>query len=527
MHHAFGIPHIMHVFMLPPLGFMSVVVAFAAFVISVLYRRTLLLGNDFRPHVDLHGGEFTGSSYSSDSLARSLAALIQCPSVSLDSRDSSSSAGDSSSSAFACVHDALFEKFPTAHAVLALTKVAKHSLLYEWKGSDSTLEPLLLVAHVDVVPVSAEQKTMWSHEPFGGEIVDNRVWGRGALDVKDRVVAQLAAVEALVARGVRQPKRTVYLAYGHDEEVMGYRGAGAIAKELKRRGVARLACVVDEGGAVVKGALPGLAKHMEYAAVGTSEKGYLNVRLRSTMAGGHAAWPPAQGSPVTAIGRALAAIHENPLPLRLTPPVVAMLERAVPFVSEPLRTIFANTHVFGPIVTRVFSGKSPKTAAMVRTTIAATKVLGGDKSNVVPAAAEAWLNVRVLPGEKARDAVSAIRDRVAHLGVEVDAIEDDEHHVFDPAPISPYGSDVPAWVALERAFHRTYGRDVIMAPMVMMGGTDSKHYVTMTDTVYRMGPRLTDAEISSVHGADESIGVDTLVDEARLFENFVALYCVD
>jgi carboxypeptidase PM20D1 len=144
------------------------------------------------------------------------------------------------------LHAYLASAFPGVHAQLRREIVSQHSLLYSWQGSDSSLKPILLMGHLDVVPVEPGTQDKWQHDPFGGRIVDELIWGRGAIDNKSAVAGMLEAIEMLLAEGFR-PARTVYLAYGHDEEVGGTNGAKQIAALLENRGV-ELEMVLDEGG---------------------------------------------------------------------------------------------------------------------------------------------------------------------------------------------------------------------------------------------------------------------------------------
>jgi carboxypeptidase PM20D1 len=156
--------------------------------------------------------------------------------------------------AFRALHTYLQMAFPRAHAELQRETVAMHSLLYAWRGRDPSLKSILLAGHLDVVPVEPGTEKNWQEDPFGGQIANGFIWGRGAIDNKSAVAGTLEAVEMLLAEGFR-PVRTIYLAYGHDEEVGGTGGAREIAALLKRRGV-ELEMVLDEGGVVGEGILP-------------------------------------------------------------------------------------------------------------------------------------------------------------------------------------------------------------------------------------------------------------------------------
>ncbi|HSP05888.1 MAG TPA: M20/M25/M40 family metallo-hydrolase, partial [Acidobacteriota bacterium] len=257
----------------------------------------------------------------------------------------------------------LEQQYPHVHDVLACEVVDGYSLLYTWKGQDASLKPVLLMAHMDVVP--AESESAWEHPPFAGSIAGGFVWGRGALDDKGSAMALFESVEALLKEGFR-PKRTVYLAFGHNEEVLGS-GAEATAQLLKSRGV-QLQSVLDEGSAVVVGMVPGVSAPV--ALVGTAEKGYMSVRLTVEMEGGHSSMPP-RHTDVGVLSNAIVELEKRRMPARLGPPVDRMFEYLGPELSLPGRVIFANLWLLGPLVRQILAG-SPPSNAMIRTTTAPT-----------------------------------------------------------------------------------------------------------------------------------------------------------
>ena len=166
-------------------------------------------------------------------VAERLAETVRLRTVS--SRDDAALSADQ----FAQLHTLLQARFPKLHAELKREVVGGLSLLYTWQGSNAAAQPILLMAHQDVVPVAPGTEKDWTEEPFSGKIKDGYVWGRGAWDDKGNLMAQMEAIEMLLSSGYK-PERTVYLAYGADEEVGGLRGAAKIAALLKERKVCLL-----------------------------------------------------------------------------------------------------------------------------------------------------------------------------------------------------------------------------------------------------------------------------------------------
>lgn len=394
---------------------------------------------------------------------------------------------------------ALFERsFPKVHAQLKRELAAEHSLLYTWEGTDSSLPPALLMGHLDVVPVEPGTEGNWTHPPFSGAIADGFVWGRGALDTKGSVVAILAAVEALLGEGFR-PRRTVLLAFGHDEEVSGRRGAKGIASLLASRGV-RLGWVLDEGGAILAaGAVPGARAPV--AMVGVAEKGYLTLKLTARGRGGHSAMPPRDNA-VLHLARALRRLERSPFPARLREPTRSFLAAVAPAMPFPQRLLFANLALAGPLVARAMV-RSPTTAALVQTTAAVTILQAGKKENVVPQTAEARVNLRLLPGDTVEGALARVR-RAVGPRIEVEPASEG----WNPSPVSSPGTE--AFRALSRVVRELFP-GTLVAPSLVVGATDARYYAPLAESAFRFIPVLLAREdMGRIHGTDERIAVDAL-----------------
>ena len=248
---------------------------------------------------------------------------------------------------FQQLHALLQSRFPKAHAALKRELVGDLSLLYTWEGSNPKAQPILLMAHQDVVPIAPGTEKDWTEEPFSGQVKNGFVWGRGAWDDKGNLMAQMEAVEMLVASGYK-PERTVYLAYGADEEVGGIRGAARIAALLKERKV-RLDFVVDEGLLITEGIMPGLAQPA--ALIGVAEKGYLSVVLKMSATPGHSSMPPAKGtSAIAMMSAALKRIDDDQLAGGIRGVAQEMFATVAPEMSGFSRVALSNLWLFGPLV---------------------------------------------------------------------------------------------------------------------------------------------------------------------------------
>ena len=431
--------------------------------------------------------------------AERLAGAVRFPTISHEER------GKVERAAFLGLHEYLARSFPRAHASLSREVVAGYSLLYTWKGRDPNLAPILLMSHQDVVPVEPGTEGSWTHPAFSGLIADGHVWGRGTLDDKSGVLGILEAVEHLLSRGF-QPERTVLLAFGHDEEVSGRDGARNIAALLRQRGV-RPEFILDEGGAIVEGMVEGISAPI--ALIGTAEKGYVSVDLVAKGEGGHSSMPPQH----TAIGLIAGAIHrleENQMPARIDGATRRSFEYLAPELPFGQRLILTNLWLFEPLAKRMFSGE-PASNARIRTTTAATIVRGGVKANVLPHEARAVVNFRILPGDSVEKVMEHVRSQVGP-GITVTARREE---AGEPSPESD--ATAPSFQLIQRTLGEVYP-GILVAPNLLGGGTDTKHFQGLSPNIYRFLPIPLRAEdLSRVHGTDERIGVDAYAGLVRFY----------
>jgi carboxypeptidase PM20D1 len=412
--------------------------------------------------------------------------------------------------AFRGLHAYLQRSFPRVHAQLRREVVGDYSLLYTWQGADTSLAPMLIAAHLDVVPVEPGTESRWSHPPFGGRVEGGFIWGRGSIDNKSAVVGVLEAAEALLSEGFH-PRRTVLLAFGHDEEVGGSRGARAIAELLTRRGV-RPEMVLDEGGVIGEGLLPGIAAPT--ALVGIAEKGFASVELIARGSGGHSSLPPRE-SPIGKLGAAVARLEKQQMPARFELPTRHLFRRVAPLFPLGQRIAFANLWAAEPLVLRSLEA-TPATNAMVRTTTAVTVFQAGTKDNVLASQARAVVNFRILQGDSVAGVLAHVRRVVADTTVEVRLAG-----AFSAEPSAVSSRRSPAFEMLERTIV-SVAPDVIVAPFLVVVVADARHYAKLTSNVFRFLPlRLGSADLARMHGTDERVTVEGYELAVRLYRQLI------
>lgn len=464
-------------------------------LLVVVLGRAIMVGSSRQPPGDVPRADHAAATL----IAHRLGEAVHFQTVSIGDSDKTNAALDS-------MYDWMATTYPRVFATLT-PEMFGRSLVLTWKSTDASAAPLVLMAHMDVVPVEAGTESKWAHPPFSGDVSDGFVWGRGTLDDKLNVVGQLEAIEGLIIAGFA-PRRTVILSFGHNEEVLGS-GAKSIAAELKTRNIHPL-MVVDEGGAVISGEVPGSDRPV--ALVGISEKGYLSVELVTEGVGGHASMPPTE----TATGIVAAAVtklEQNQMPARLATTRQTM-DAIAPEIGFGPRIVLANIWLVGPLV-KSYLARSPATNATIRTTTATTMFSSGVKDNVLAARARAVVNFRILPGDSIEGVLAHVSKVVADPRVAIRRLNGG----VEPSPVSDVQS--PAYALLARTIRETMP-DAMVAPYVMMAATDSRHFSTLTQNVFRFTPvRLEKADLTRIHGTNERVGVDNMAELVAFYTTLV------
>jgi carboxypeptidase PM20D1 len=404
------------------------------------------------------------------------------------------------------LHAWLQTTYPDAHRAMAREVVAGHALVYTWKGTDPSLEPIVLMAHQDVVPVTPGSEGAWTHPPFDGVIADGAVWGRGAIDDKGSLVTLFEALDGLAKVGFT-PRRTVILVSGHDEEVRGG-GAKAAAALLKTRGV-KAQFVLDEGMVVV-------ADHPvtqgPVALIATAEKGYATLTVTAPAVGGHSSAPPAQTG-VATLAKAVLAIADKPFPMKFDGPGADMLKSLAPHSSTTIKVAAANTWLFSPLLVSQ-TAKTPAGAAMLHTTIAPTMLKGSPKENVLPQDATAWINYRIAPGDSSAEVMARAREAVGDLPVKLAWVKPPD----EPTRISSTRSE--GWKTLAALAGDESKAPV--APALMTAASDSRYMSPIADDIYRFQPLVLSVDATKmIHGTDEHVSIANIERMVRFYQRLV------
>lgn len=402
----------------------------------------------------------------------------------------------------------LEKSFPLVHKRLKLERINNYALLFEWKGSDASLNPMLMMGHYDVVPVIEGTEKLWKKAPFTGLVQDGFVYGRGTLDDKSTVMGLLEAAEYLLAQNY-QPKRTIYFSFGHDEEVSGRNGGQALAQTLEERGI-KLEMVIDEGGTIKTDGVAGLDKAV--ALIGIAEKGYTSIELTAHGEGGHSSMPPSQTS-IGMLATALDKLQNTPFTSSLGGTVGEMLLYLGPEMPFVQKLAVANQWLLGSVLINSF-GSTNSGAASTHTTIAPTILKAGVKDNVLPIDATAIVNFRILPGDSVQGVLAHVIKAINNDGITAKSLGQMD---TEPSPVSPPAAE--PFQLLSRTIKSCYP-DAIVTPYLVLGATDARYYRNLSANVYRFTPyQLDEEDLKRPHGTNERI-------EVRTYQQMIRFYMV-
>lgn len=433
-----------------------------------------------------------------DSIVNRFVQMIRCKTISY--KDTSlEDAGE-----FHKFRQLLIDNYPNVNSKCHLYNVGRTGVLYHWQGR-SKEKSVVFMAHYDVVPVIDSE---WNKEPFSATIEDGYIWGRGTLDTKGTLCGIMEACEKLIAEGF-VPENDIYLSFSGDEETNGS-STNSIVEFLEKRGIKPF-MVLDEGGAIVQGVIPGVKN--KCALIGTGEKGKMHVKLSTKTKGGHASSPPPT-SPIGRLSKSVVKIEKRPFKFHMSQPVKDMFNIVGRYSTFFMKIVLANISFFSPLLNIITRKTGGELNALVRTTTAFTKMKGSDAVNVFPPYASLEGDIRIMEGDTGESIIDGLKKRINDSDVKVEALD-----LIPVKPFSHIGTE--PWEKLDEAIKEIWD-DVIVSPYLMIACSDSRHYTKICENVYRFsGMELDNEERKLIHGNNEKIPIDKLITTVKFYINIM------
>ncbi|MHB8328872.1 MAG: M20/M25/M40 family metallo-hydrolase [Acidimicrobiales bacterium] len=379
----------------------------------------------------------------------------------------------------------------------------RSSLVARIEGSDPSAPSLALLGHTDVVPANGDD---WRHDPFGGELIDGEVWGRGAVDMLNLTSSMAVAVRHLAQDGFRPRGDLLFIGVA-DEEALGHHGAKWLTANIADH--VRADYLITEAGGFPMHSPEGVR-----LPVITGEKGVFWCTLTIRGTPGHGSQPLRTDSAVVKAAAVVQRLAEHDVPAEIHEAWRRFVEGiGLPAeIAEPL----LDAQRIGPFCEELPAlGLARQAHACTHTTVAPTILHGGTKVNVIPDRAELQLDIRTLPGWGIAEVEAMLGDALGDLAADVDI----KWNYADEATASP--TDTPLWAALERVARHSYP-DARCVPFLTVGATDARFFRKLGTIAYGFGlfsTRLTFEDYATMfHGIDERVDVESLGLSAELWD---------
>lgn len=456
-------------------GFIALGVAFLLFTGILLYNAMNFRNRQCIPQ------PFSPVLFSKPYLMEGLSRAIRFPTVGTDT------------ASFRNFTDFLQARFTKVFASLEIISDGKNAdyILLHWKGKKETTLPVLLMGHMDVVPVDSPE--LWEHPPFAGVQDEDFIHGRGALDDKCGVMGMLESVEFLLSKNYR-PNRGIYFMFGMDEESGGRNGAGKAATWFKQKGI-RFESILDEGGSLLRNVVPGTNETV--ALIGISEKGSAAFELEVLGENGHASMPPVETA-AGILSSGLARLEKSHMAPTLTPVTLSMFDFLGSSLDFSQRLAFGSPWFFKSMIIKKMKEKN-STRAAIQTTFAITMLRAGEKDNVLPVSAKAVVNSRILPGTSIQEAENFLIQALKDERIKVKRLAP----CYEPSPVSDTSGT--AFHLLQQTITNVFP-NALTAPYGLIAATDTRHFHDLSDNIFRFLPiYLEPNDLPRIHGTNERI----------------------
>lgn len=426
-------------------------------------------------------------------------------------------------------HRFLKKAFPEVHQKLKVETVNKFGLVYTWEGS-SDKKPIMLTAHMDVIPVDPKTMNQWTYPPFEGVYDGEYLYGRGVSDCKNLLIGLLETIELLLSEDKFNPERTIILAFGYDEESAGS-GAHEIYKHIEKNyGRDSIYAIIDEGTQGYE-----TIEGRKFILPATGEKGHVDSVIDLFTPGGHSSVPP-EHTLIGILAKLISDIEDEQFKSILTNanPVLNQLQCIAEHsstVDQTLRKNILKSHfdIDANNAVLKYLSKDPATKYLVTTSQAVDMVQGGTKSNALPEHASVLVNHRVAIEESVEETTDKVLRHIKNIaerfdlgvtfnGEEIRKLTPNGYFnyslvgVLEPAPITPIKDKI--WNtfggSLRYLYEELTSQDInetfIVSPFISTGNTDTRFYWNLTRSIFRYTPGISTSD--NIHSVDEKLIVD-------------------
>ena len=399
------------------------------------------------------------------------------------------------------------QAFPTLHSRAKRLTFGDGCFFYCLEGKDPQRN-ILLMSHHDVV----DGGEGWDTDPFCAAVKDGALWGRGTVDTKTPLFAELQAAEELLSEGHDFEGMTLYIGSSHNEEVSG--DGMMLAVECFRQQGIRFDVILDEGGAITEGLIPGVSAKSAVVAVHEKGRHLYRCSIRENSEG-HGGLNPTAGSPVATLSEFVARVSKSKIfKASFAPEVKATFTRHAPYMSFPLNLIFGNFSLFSPIIKKIME-KIPQASAKISTGITFTSFHAGseDTPQMKATAAQVHMFLRCVREEDLQREMGEIRKLADEYGVENQQVLQDY--------CRPSSFETRPFRVLEQILHENFP-DVIVAPFLLTAGTDARRFTDIADSILRFAPiDLNKQQFSSIHGKNENITIQNIGQCVLFYKDFI------
>lgn len=405
---------------------------------------------------------------------------------------------------FARFYSLIDQLFPTLSATAKKLVFGGGCFFFVIEGKNA-VKNLLIMSHHDVV----DGGDGWNTEPFSAVIKDGFLYGRGAIDTKTPLFAELQAVEELLAEGYSFEGVNVYIGSSNNEEVCG--DGMVLAANYFKENAIRFDLVLDEGGAITEGQIPGVK--CKSAMVAVHEKSRHVYRCKAQIkCVGHGGFGGATDSAVERLSGFISEVSCKKKKIfkpKFYPEVEQTFRRHAPYMPVLLKLLFGNMPVFAPVIKKIMA-KIPAANAMLSTSVTFTVLNAGDLTDAQVRAkcAETSMFLRCVREEDLHLGLEKIKKIALKYGVEIEQVERDY--------CKPTDYNGEAFKIVESVLHENFP-DVVVAPFLLTAGTDARRLTDISQSILRFAPiDLSKTQFATVHSANENIAIKN-VGECVLF----------